>query len=74
MQGFGGEIWNLGKPELNLKDNIKVNLKEMERMRMDTVQLLQNKDMWWAVVKTIMGLGVSQNVASFLTIEELLAS
>jgi hypothetical protein len=65
--------WPLGKPKLNLKDNIKVDLKELEMMRVDTGQLLQNRDMWWDVVKTVMDLGVSQNVASFLITEELLA-
>jgi hypothetical protein len=33
-----------------------MDLKEMERKRMDTGQLLQSRDMWWAVVKKVMDL------------------
>ena len=35
-------------------DNIKVDLKEMEWERVDFGQLFQNRDVWRAVVKTVM--------------------
>jgi hypothetical protein len=51
-----------------------VDLKEMEWKRVDFGKLRHYRNMWRDVVKTVMYFGVSQNVAIFLTSEELSAS
>ena len=34
---------------------------------MDRIELAQNKNRWWALVKVVMNLWIHQNVGSFLT-------
>jgi hypothetical protein len=47
----------LGIPEgRRCKDNIKVDLQEVEWCGMDLIDLAQDRDRWWAVVSEVMNL------------------
>jgi len=41
-----------------LKDNIKIDLKEIQCYDVDLVQMSQNRDQWWAVLTTVMNLWI----------------
>jgi hypothetical protein len=37
-------------------DNIKMDLREIEWDGMDWIDLVQDRDLWWALVNTVMNL------------------
>jgi hypothetical protein len=39
-------------------DNIKVDLKEIGFIDVDSIHLVQDRDKWRAVVKTVMNIGI----------------
>ena len=43
------------RPRHRPEDNIQMNLKETGREGVDRIHLTENRDTWWAVVKTVMG-------------------
>jgi hypothetical protein len=49
------------------EDNIKINLPEMRCRGMDWIELVQDRDSWWALVTAVMNLRVPYNVQNFLT-------
>ena len=49
----------LGKSERRWEDNVKIDLQEMGRESCNWIDLAQNKDGWWVVVKTVMNLPVT---------------
>jgi hypothetical protein len=48
----------LGRPRHRWEDNIKMDLREIVFGDMDWIHLAQDRDMWWALVNTIMNLRV----------------
>ena len=48
----------LGRPRRRWEDNIKIDLQEVECWSMDWIELAQDRDSGWALVKAIMNLGV----------------
>jgi len=50
---------SLGRFRHRRKDNIKMNLQEVECMGMDWIELAQNRDRWWALVTGVMSLRVA---------------
>ena len=48
----------LGRPRLRWKDNIKMDLQEVERGCMEWIQLAQFRDSWRALVNAVMNLRV----------------
>jgi len=54
----------LGRPRHRLEDNIKMDLQEVEWAGqdrgggMDWIDLTQDRDRWWALVKAVINLGV----------------
>jgi hypothetical protein len=57
----------LGRPRRRWKDNIKMDLQEVECGSMDWMGLAQDRDRWRALVNTVMNLRVPQNAGNFLT-------
>ena len=53
----GGER-PLGRPRRRWEDNIKMDLEEVGRGCGDWMELAQDKDMWRALVSTVMNFGV----------------
>jgi hypothetical protein len=49
----------LGRPRCRWADNIKMDLREMERVVMDWIDLVQDRDQWRALVNTVMSLQVT---------------
>ena len=49
----------LGRSGRKWEDNIKIYIQEMGRESSDWIDLAQNKDRWWDVVKTVMNLPVT---------------
>jgi hypothetical protein len=49
----------LGRPRCRWVDNIKIELREIGWDGMDWIDLAQDRDLWWAVVNTVMNLQVS---------------
>jgi hypothetical protein len=49
----------LGRPKVKWEDNIKMVLQEVGCGDMDCIDRAQNRDSWWALVKTVMNLRVS---------------
>ena len=47
----------LGRPRRRWEDNIKMDLREVGRVR-DWMELAQDRDRWWALVNTVMNLRV----------------
>ena len=47
----------LGRPRLRCEDNIKMGLQEV-RWDMDWIELVQDRDRWWALVNAVMNLRV----------------
>jgi hypothetical protein len=45
---------------------MKMNLQKWDG-GMDWIELAQERDRWWAIVKEVMNLRVSQNAGNFLT-------
>jgi hypothetical protein len=48
----------LGRPWHRWEDNIKMDLQEMGCGGMDWIELAQDRDRWWALVKSVMNLRV----------------
>ena len=57
----------LGRPRRRWEDNIKMDLQEVDCRGMDWIELAQDRDMLWALVKAVMNLRVPYNVGNFLT-------
>ena len=49
---------SLGRPRRRWEDNIKMDLQEMGGGCGDWMELAQDRDRWWALVSTVMNLGV----------------
>jgi hypothetical protein len=47
-----------GRSRCNWEDNTKMNLREIGRGVLDWIDLAQDRDLWRALVKTVMNLGV----------------
>jgi len=48
----------LGRPRLRWEDNIKMDLQEVGCEGMDWIELVQDRDRWWALVNAVMNLRV----------------
>jgi hypothetical protein len=48
----------LGRPRRRWEDNIKMDLEEIGFGGVDWIHLAQDRDRWWALVKTVMNLRV----------------
>jgi hypothetical protein len=60
-QHFGWEAWReepLGRPRRRWKDNINMDLREIEFGDVDWIHLAQDRDRWRALVNTVMNLRV----------------
>jgi len=56
---WGGEGKRpLGRPRCNWKDNIKMDLPEVECGGMDWIELAEDRDSWRALVNAVMNLRV----------------
>jgi hypothetical protein len=49
----------LGRPRHRWEDNIKMDLQEVGYGDIDWIELAQNRDRWWALVKAVMNLRVT---------------
>jgi hypothetical protein len=49
----------LGGPRSRWKDNIKMDLQEMDSWGMGWIEVAQDRDRWWAVVNVVMNLRVT---------------
>ena len=70
IQGFVGKPEGqrpLGRPRRRWKDNIKMDIQEVECEGMDCMQLAQDRDGWRALVNAVMNLRVPYNAGNFLT-------
>ena len=56
-----------GRPRLRWKDNIKMDLQEVEGACGDWMELAQDRDRWRTLVSTVMNLRVPENAGNFLT-------
>jgi hypothetical protein len=75
--GEGRDIYRvlMGKPEgkrpfgrpRQRKEDIKMDIKEVGWEGMDCIDLVQDRDMCWALVNAVMNLQVPQNWGNFLT-------
>jgi hypothetical protein len=57
----------LGKYRRRWKDNIRMDLQEVECGGLNWIELAQDRDRWRALVNVVMNLRVPQNVGNFLT-------
>jgi hypothetical protein len=57
----------LGRPRHRWEDNIKMDLPEVERWRMDWIDLAQGRDTWRALVNAVINLRVPCHGGNFLT-------
>jgi hypothetical protein len=48
----------LGRPRCRWEDGIRMDLREIGWGSVEWIQLAQDRDRWWAVVNTVMGLQV----------------
>jgi hypothetical protein len=48
----------LGRPRHSWEDNIKMDLQEVGCEGMDWIELVHNRDRWWALVNAVMNLQV----------------
>ena len=48
----------LGRPRRRWEDNIKIDLQKVEGGCGDWMELVQDRDSWWALVNTVMNLRV----------------
>jgi hypothetical protein len=48
----------LGRPRCRWEENVKMDVQEVEWEGRDWIDMTQNRDMWWAVVKAVMNLQV----------------
>ena len=48
----------LGRPRCRWGDNIRINFQEVGCGGMDWIKLAQDRDIWWALVNTVMNLQV----------------
>jgi hypothetical protein len=48
----------LGRPRCRWEDNIKIDLQEVIFCGMDWIDLAQDRDKWWALVKAVMNFRV----------------
>jgi hypothetical protein len=46
----------LGRPRRRWEDNIKMGLQEVEGGGTDWIELVQDRDRWWALVTAVMNL------------------
>jgi hypothetical protein len=46
----------LGRPRRKWENNIKMDLKEVGCGGMDWIELVQDRDRWWTLVKAVMNL------------------
>jgi hypothetical protein len=51
-------VWKLGRPRRRCKDNIKMDLQEVECGGMNWIELGEGMDRWRALVKAVMNLRV----------------
>jgi hypothetical protein len=56
-----------GRPKCRWDDNIKMDIKEMEREDVEWVYLAQDRDHWRDLVNIAMNLRVPQKVGNFTT-------
>jgi len=57
----------LVRPRRRWEDNIKMDLQEVGCGGMDWIELVQDRDRWWALVNAVMNLRVPYNAGNFLT-------
>jgi hypothetical protein len=55
------------RPRRRWEDNIKRDLREMRWGVTDWIRLAEDRDLWRALVNTVMNLRVQKNVAKFLS-------
>ena len=48
----------MGRPRRRWEDNIKMDLQEVGCGGMDWIELVQDRDRWWALVNAVMNLRV----------------
>jgi hypothetical protein len=59
MRSYGRETEEtIGGPGLGWKDDIRIDLEEIEFDDVDWIVLAQNRGKWWVVVKMVMNLRV----------------
>jgi hypothetical protein len=56
----------LGRPRHRWMDNVKMDLRKIERGGIDWIDLAQDRDQWRVLVKTAMNLKVPLNTKKFL--------
>jgi hypothetical protein len=56
----------LERPRRRWEDNIKMNLQEVGCGTMDWIEVDQDRDRWWALVRAVMNLRVPLNAGNFL--------
>jgi hypothetical protein len=57
----------LGRTKRRWENNIKMDLQKMEFDGMDWIDLVQDRDMWRAIVHAVMNLRVPYSAGNFLT-------
>jgi hypothetical protein len=57
----------LGRPRYRWEDNIKMDLREIGFRDVDWIHLAWDRDMWRALVNTVMNLLVPKKEGNFLT-------
>jgi hypothetical protein len=57
---------SLGRPRRKWKDNIKMDLLEVECGDVDWIELAQNRDRWRALLNAAMNLRIPYNAGNFL--------
>jgi hypothetical protein len=60
-QSYGGETWGkrpLAEPTRRRKENIKIELQEVELRGVDWIDLTQDRDRWRALVNAAMNIRV----------------
>ena len=57
----------LGRPRHRWENNIKIDLQEVGGGCVDWMELAQNRDIWRALVSTVMNFQVPKNAGNFLT-------